>query len=132
MSPTRRAGALLGLLAVLAVALQGAWGIAAFLAAGVLGLTVADAAAAVRRRPVVTRPEVPTLARGTGVEFRIGVSGGGQGSLLLRQPLPPELGLTPQQSRGDLDGLLVGRHRGIHTIPRHVCARRRTSGARKL
>ena len=110
MSPTRRAAALLGLLAVAAVALQGAWGIAAFLAAGVAGLTIADAAAAVRRRPEVVRPRVPTLARGAGVDFEIRVSDEGQGSLRMRQPVPPELALDPQESRGDLRGVLVGRN----------------------
>ena len=117
MSPTRRAAALIGLLAVATVALQGAWGIAAFLAVGVAGLTIADAAAAVRRRPEVVRPRVPTLARGTGVEFEIRVSDEGQGSLRLRQPVPPELALNLQESRGDLRGVLVGRNRGVHTIP---------------
>ena len=117
MSPTRRAGALLGLLAVTAVALQGAWGIAAGLAAALAGLAIADAWAAARRRPEIVRPDVPTLARGAGVEFRIGVSGEGQGSLRLRQPVPPELGLTPQESRGEMRSVLVGRHRGTHTIP---------------
>ena len=117
MRPTRRAAALLGLLAAAAAALQGAWGIAAFLAAGVAGLTIADAAAAVRRRPEVVRPRVPTLARGTGVEFEIRVSEEGQGSLRLRQPVPPELALNPQESRGDLRSVLVGRNRGVHTIP---------------
>jgi uncharacterized protein (DUF58 family) len=117
VSPTRRAAALIGLLAVATVALQGAWGIAAFLAVGVAGLTIADAAAAVRRRPEVVRPRVPTLARGTGVEFEIRVSDEGQGSLRLRQPVPPELALNLQESRGDLRGVLVGRNRGVHTIP---------------
>lgn len=117
MNPTRRAAAPIGLLAVIAVALQGAWGIAAFLAAVVAGLTIADAAAAARRRPEVVRPRVPTLARGTGVEFHIRVSDEGQGSLRLRQPVPPELALSPQESRGDLRSVLVGRNRGVHTIP---------------
>ena len=117
MNPTRHAGALLGLIAVVAVALQGAWGIAAFVAAGVVGLTIADGLAARRRRPEVARPGVPTLARGTGVRFHIGVTGEGQGSLRLRQPVPPELSLAPQESRGELEGVLVGRHRGVHAIP---------------
>ncbi len=108
---------LLGLLAVMAVGLQGAWGIAAFLAAGVIGLTIADAAAASRRRPVITRPRVPTLARGNPVGFHIGVSGEGSGTLRLRQPVPPELALVPQESRGELQAMLVGRNRGVHSIP---------------
>jgi uncharacterized protein (DUF58 family) len=117
VSPTRRAGVLLGLLAVLAVGLQGAWGIAAFLAAGLVGLTIADAVAAARRRPVITRPHVPTLARGNPVGFHIGVSDEGPGTVRTRQPVPPELALEPEESRGELQAMLVGRNRGAHLIP---------------
>jgi uncharacterized protein (DUF58 family) len=120
VSPTRRVGALVALVAVIAVALEGAWGIAAALAAGILGLTIADALTLRSRRVEVTRTQVPTLARGAEFRFEVRASPVGSGSSRLRQPVPPELTLVPAEAPGDIDGVLVGRHRGVHTLPRTV------------
>jgi len=116
--PTRRVALLLGVVAVLAVALEGVWGLAAGLGAVVLGLTIADAVAVAGRRIDVERSAVPTVVRGVGVPFEAKISADGQGSIRLRQPVPPELSVVPSDSVGDLEGELVGSHRGVHVLPR--------------
>ena len=120
MSPTRRLAVLFGLIALMAVALQGIWGIAVALAGGVIGLVVVDMVALSRAHVGVERTQIPTLARGVdfGLDVRVSVSGGG--SVRLRQPVPPELSLVPAEAPGDLSGVLVGRHRGVHVLPRAV------------
>ena len=120
MSPTRRLAVLFGLIALMAVALQGIWGIAVALAGGVIGLVVVDMVALSRAHVGVERTQIPTLARGVdfGLHVRVSVSGGG--SVRLRQPVPPELSLVPAEAPGDLSGVLVGRHRGVHVLPRAV------------
>lgn len=120
MIPTRRVGALVALVALIAVAVQGAWGIAVALSAGVLGLTIADAVYLRRSDIAVTRTTVPTMARGVALEFEVKSSGSGYRSVRLRQPVPPELTLDPGEAAGHLESTLVGRHRGVHTIPRTV------------
>jgi uncharacterized protein (DUF58 family) len=118
VNPTRRVGALLGLVALLAVALQGAWVIAAALGAAILGIAIVDVAAVRRRHVDVIRTKVPTLARGVEFAIDVKVSATGSGSIRLRQPVPPELTLDPAEAPGDLSAILVGRHRGIHSLPR--------------
>jgi uncharacterized protein (DUF58 family) len=118
LTPTRRAGLVLGVLAVVALALQNAWGIAIVVGALVVGATVADGVAARYRSVGVRRSRVGTLARGTEVDFEIAVDAGGTGRLLVHQPVPPELLLRPADSTGNLEGRLVGRHRGRHTLGR--------------
>jgi uncharacterized protein (DUF58 family) len=116
LSPTRRAGLVLGLLAFVALALQNAWGIAVVVGALVVGATVADGVAARYRNVDARRSRVATLARGTEVNFEIAVDAGGSGKLLVHQPVPPELLLRPADSTGNLEARLVGRHRGRHTL----------------
>jgi uncharacterized protein (DUF58 family) len=120
MSPTRRVAALFGLVALSAIALEGAWGVAVALAGGILGLVIVDALVLSRTHVKVTRTQVPTLARGVEFRFEERVSSTGRGSLRLRQPVPPELTLVPAEAPGDLVGVLVGSHRGVHTLPRTV------------
>lgn len=120
MSPTRRIAVLFGLTALVAIALQGAWGIALALGGGVLGLAIVDAMALRRTQVEVERTHVPVLARGVAFGFEAKVSASGRGSVRLRQPVPPEFTLTPAEARGDLNGMLIGRHRGVHTLPRTV------------
>ena len=62
MSPTRRLAVLFGLIALMAVALQGIWGIAVALAGGVIGLVVVDMVALSRAHVGVERTQIPTLA----------------------------------------------------------------------
>jgi uncharacterized protein (DUF58 family) len=120
VTPTRRLAALLALVALVAVALQGAWGIALALAGGILGLSIVDALTLRRTHVELARTPVPTLARGVEIGFEVKASATGSGSIRLRQPVPPELTLAPAEASGDLDGILVGRHRGVHTLPRSV------------
>ncbi len=74
MSPTRRAGLAFGLLAVVLLALQNAWGIAVAVGAILAGVILADALAARRRKVEATRSNVGTIARGTEVDFRVDVT----------------------------------------------------------
>jgi uncharacterized protein (DUF58 family) len=117
MSPTRRAALLLALMALVAIALQGAWVVAVAIATGVVGLTVADAFYLRGAKVSLTRTAVPTMARGVALSFELKTSGSGFRSIRLHQPLPPELVLDPAESRGDFKGMLVARHRGVHAIP---------------
>jgi uncharacterized protein (DUF58 family) len=116
LSPTRRAGLAFGILAVVLLALQNAWGIAVAVGAILAGVILADALAARRRKVEATRSNVGTIARGTEVDFRVDVSAGGSGRLRVHQPVPPELSIRPTDSTGDLSARLVGRHRGRHTL----------------
>ena len=122
MSPTRRAAVTLGLLAVAAVVLQGAWWVAAVLAVALAGFAFADAIAVRRRRAHLTRSQLPTVARGVPVPFEESVVVGGRGPVALRQPFPPELSVVPSEVRGAesvlLESEVTGRHRGIHALPR--------------
>ncbi len=117
MTPTRRAAGLVLVVAGLGVLLPLTAGPAALLLAGVAGIILADAAVAVARRPTGTRTRPATLARERPVPFEIEVSVPGAGAVEIRQPVPPELALTPSRARGTrLEGTLVGRHRGRHTV----------------
>jgi uncharacterized protein (DUF58 family) len=116
LSPTRRAGLALGLLAVVALALQNAWGLAVVVGAVLVGVIVVDAFSARRRKVEVTRSKVGTIARGTEVDFNLDVHAGGSGMVRIHQPVPPEVVLRPTDSTGNLNARLVGRHRGRHVL----------------
>ena len=117
MSPDPRAAVVVAVLAVAALVLP-----AGLVAAGLIALAavvVVDAFAA-RRRPVVTRTAPRTLARG--VPTTLVVEGTGA---RVRQPIVPDLDLSPSEADDRLEAVLVPRRRGRHELPGAVA---RTTG----
>ncbi|HEX9969622.1 MAG TPA: hypothetical protein VGB03_05745, partial [Acidimicrobiales bacterium] len=121
MSPSPRAVLGLGAVAVVAVLLSPA--VAVVLALALAAGPGVDMWAA-RRPPAVVR-EVPTvLARGVAVPLVATGSSPG-GSVALRQPLAPDLRVTPTDGVGRLEATLVPMRRGRHVLPGVVA---RTTG----
>jgi len=84
----------------------------------VCGCVVVDAAAAARRRPEGDRTHPPTLALRVPVDFAVSAAVPLARSVRVRQPVPPELAVDPDESTGgELAGSLTGRHRGVHQLP---------------
>ncbi len=113
MSPAPRAAILLGVIAVATAVLGVAFGALAALA--LAGATIADALA-VRRAPEVARRVAPVLARGVRSPLVVTVDAGDRGTVRVRQPVPPDLGLDPREADGGLDATLTPLRRGRHTI----------------
>jgi uncharacterized protein (DUF58 family) len=112
MIPTPRAAALLALCAVAAV--PAGWRVAAVAAAAVVAAAIVDALRA-RRAPRVERAHPPVVARGQPVELSVEVRA--DGPVRVRQALPADVALEPQEADGDLTGRLVARRRGRHVLP---------------
>lgn len=120
--PTRWAAGCLALIALVTVVLP--LGIVVpLLAVAALGgcvlvdLMVARAGA----HPWGTRTPVPTLALRVPVPHELAAHVAAGRPERLRQPLPAELDLHPDEESGDrLRGELVGRHRGVHELPTAV------------
>ena len=114
MSPTGRAALAFGAIAIIALVLP--WPVAALLALGVVGATLADAAIA--RRPVEVTRTLPTiLARGVPAVLTLR-SEPVAGTIRMRQATAPDLVLREQEVRGpELQTTLTGRRRGRHTLP---------------
>ena len=112
MSVRPRAAYALGAIALSALLLPVAVAVLATVA--LLAATVVDALA-VRRRPSVVRRLPHVLARG--VETRLVLEQEEGRESRLRQPLPPDFSLEPQEGEGGLDGQLVARRRGRHVLP---------------
>jgi uncharacterized protein (DUF58 family) len=110
--PTPRAAALLALCAVAAV--PAGWRVAAVAAAAVVAAGMVDALRA-RRSPRVERAHPPVVARGQPVELSVEVRA--DGPVRVRQALPADVALEPQEANGDLTGRLVARRRGRHVLP---------------
>jgi uncharacterized protein (DUF58 family) len=75
----------------------------------------------VRRPPGVARSVSTQLARGVPAAFRLEPAEPVR--IRVRQPLPPDLELDPAQADGPLEGRLVARRRGRHTLPSAVARR---------
>ncbi|HEY3613755.1 MAG TPA: DUF58 domain-containing protein [Gaiellales bacterium] len=112
MTPTARTAGLLALCAASAI-LTG-WRVAAVLAAAIVAAAVVDALRA-RRTPLVERTHPPVVARGAAVELSLQVRSAGP--VRVRQALPADLALVPQECDGDLAGQLVALRRGRHVLP---------------
>src|SRR6266540_1530852 len=112
VSPRPRAAYALGAIALSALLLPVAVAVLATVA--LLAATVVDALA-VRRSPSVVRRLPHVLARG--VETRLVLEQEEGRESRLRQPLPPDFSLEPQEGEGGLDGQLVARRRGRHVLP---------------
>ncbi|HVL95108.1 MAG TPA: DUF58 domain-containing protein [Solirubrobacteraceae bacterium] len=117
MSPAPRAAALLAACAALAALAGPLPGAAA--AVAVLTATVLDAVAA-RRPPAVERRVAPVLARGVAAPLVLAADAP---SVLLRQPLPPDVDAGRRVARQRLETELVPRRRGRHRLPAPVARR---------
>lgn len=93
--------------------------LAALGALALVGAWIADARA-LREAPALERRAPAVLSRGVPAELvaepvaRRRASGN---RLRIRQPLPPDLRLGPQDAPGRLAGALIGRRRGRHELP---------------
>ena len=112
MIPTPRLAALLALCAVAAV--PAGWRVAAVAAAAAVAASIADALRA-RRAPRVERAHPPVVARGQPVDLSVEVRA--EGPVRVRQALPADVALEPQEADGDLAGRLVALRRGRHVLP---------------
>ncbi|HEX5614719.1 MAG TPA: DUF58 domain-containing protein, partial [Acidimicrobiia bacterium] len=120
MSPTARAAAMLGAIALLALALPPAVtsvAVVVFAAALVTDTLLA-------RRPLKLRRTVPTvLARGVPASLRVDALPEGRGRVEVRQPRVPDIDIEPATARSALDSTVIARRRGQHVLPA-VAARR--------
>ena len=117
MSPTPRAAAGLGAIALLAIALGPL--AAALLAAALAAALLADALAA-RRAPGARRLVPAIVARGVPVALAVELpraGGAGGRRVRVRQATPAAIELEPQEADGGLQARLVGRRRGRWTLP---------------
>ncbi|HET6173963.1 MAG TPA: DUF58 domain-containing protein [Gaiellales bacterium] len=112
MTPTPRAALLLALCA--AGAVLAGWRVAAVLAAAVAAAVAVDALCA-RRPPVLEREHPPVVPRGA--PSRLAVKLRADGPVRVRQALPADVTLEPQEADGELAGELVARRRGRHVLP---------------
>jgi uncharacterized protein (DUF58 family) len=112
VTPTPRAAALLALCA--AGAILAGWRVAAVLAAAIAAATAVDALRA-RRTPALEREHPPVVARGT--PARLAVKVHAEGPVRVRQALPADVTLEPQEADGELAGELVAQRRGRHILP---------------
>jgi uncharacterized protein (DUF58 family) len=112
VTPTPRTAALLALCA--AGAMLAGWRVAAVLAAAILAAAAVDAARA-RRPPRVERSHPPVVVRGAPVALAVAVRA--EGAARVRQALPADVELEPQEGDGGLAGELVARRRGRHVLP---------------
>jgi len=121
VSPSPRAALALGVIAIATAFLGVGFGVLAALV--LIGATVADALA-VRRTPEVRRSVAPILARGVRSPLRVATDlQGGPGTVRVRQPVAPDLGLAPREGTGGLEAELVPLRRGRQALP-PVAARR--------
>jgi len=113
VSPTPRAAALLGAIAVATALLGATAGLLAALA--LAGATLADALA-VRARPRIERRVPSILARGIPAPLTVAAEPAGAGRVRVRQPIPPDIALDPREADGRLDARLTPLRRGRHTL----------------
>ncbi|MDX6535960.1 MAG: hypothetical protein QOD37_301 [Gaiellales bacterium] len=112
MTPTPRAAALLALCA--AGAILAGWRVAVVLATAVLAASAMDAARA-RRAPWIERVHPPVVARGVPAQLAVAVRA--EGAVRVRQALPADVTLAPQEADGALAGELIAQRRGRHLLP---------------
>ena len=114
MSPTTRAAWVAG--AVSLSALLVPWPAVALALLAVASATVVDALS-VRRAPAVARTAPRIASRGVPASFRLELAEPPPGRARVRQPLPPDVGLTPSEADDRLESVLVARRRGRHVLP---------------
>ena len=120
MSPTRRTALVAAVIAVAGLVLP--LGLAGLLLVALAGGLIADVLA-VRRAPDVRRAAPRTMARAVPAALQLTQPVVQAGSSWLRQPLPPDVELEPSEGDERLDGTLVARRRGRHTLARPAVRR---------
>jgi uncharacterized protein (DUF58 family) len=115
VTPTARTAIVVGAVALSALFLPLPLAIVALL--GVLAAAAVDALA-VRRSPEVERRLPATLSRGVRATLTVDVEQPPAGRVRVRQPVPPDLRLEPQEAEERLAAELVARRRGRHVVPR--------------
>ena len=120
MSPTRRTALVAAVVAVAGLVLP--LGLAGLLLVALAGGLIADVLA-VRRAPEVRRAAPRTMARAVPAALQLTQPVVQAGSSRLRQPLPPDVELEPSEGDERLDGTLVARRRGRHTLARPAVRR---------
>ena len=113
MSPTPRLALLVAAVALGFLFLPPA--LPALLILALLAAAGGDAFA-VRRAPELDRTLPGILARGVPADLVVDVEAGGAAARV-RQPVPPDLDLSPREADGRLAATLVPRRRGRHPIP---------------
>ena len=114
MSPAPRVAWAMAVLAGLALVLPLAVVVLAMLALS--AATWVDAAA-VRRRPEVSRQVPAVLARGTPAAVVVEADAPGARRVRLRQPATPDLAVEQAEGDSRLDAVLLPRRRGRHVLP---------------
>lgn len=118
LRPTRRTAATIGLLALVTLLVPLGAVFPALVLVVVAGGVLVDLVVACRARPAGRRSAVPTLALRVPMPFEIEATTHPARAARLRQPVPAELEVRPDEvPGGDLVGHLVGRHRGVHALP---------------
>ena len=113
LSPTPRAAAILALAAPLALA---SIPLALIAVAALVAVAIVDAAAT--KDPVRVQREPPTLvSRGRPLPLRISARRSGGRTVTVRQPIPPDVDISPPEGSGSLEATLVARRRGRHVLP---------------
>ncbi len=126
LGPSRWAAALVGVVALVTVALHLPPPIVIVVVALAAGCVLADMAFAFQTRLSVERTELPALAREVAHPYSVSATVQGPRAVRMRQPVPPELLVQPSETHGvHLNAQLTGRHRGVHPLPPPVI---RTSG----
>lgn len=120
MAPTARTAGILAAVALGALVVGPAP--AALMALGVLAAAASDAWI-VRHPPDLRCSHPVVLARGVAARFTCTPSAPTPGRSRLRQPVPPDISLIPAEGLGRLEGTIVGRRRGRHTLPRPAIRR---------
>jgi uncharacterized protein (DUF58 family) len=120
MSPTQRTAIVVAALAVAGLALPLLVVAFALLA---LAAAVAVDLLAVREPPSVRRELPRSAARGVPAVVVLAQRVSLAGSVRLRQAVPPDVELAPSEADERLEGTLVARRRGRHTLPRPVARR---------
>ena len=113
MSPTPRLAVALAVVAVV-TALVGP-GFGAIAVTVLAGAAIADLIA-VRGAPTAERRLAPILARGVASPLTVSVALDGPGTVRVRQPVPPDLGLEPREAEGGLDATVTPQRRGRHVV----------------
>jgi uncharacterized protein (DUF58 family) len=114
VSPSPRAAWILAGVALSVLVVPPA--LAALAALAVLAAIAVDAAAA-RPPPSAVRHVPPVLARGVAAPLAIEVERPGATTARVRQPVPPDLVVTPAEADGRLEATLVARRRGRQPLP---------------
>jgi uncharacterized protein (DUF58 family) len=120
LSPTARTAGLVLVLAFAALAVD--LSVVGVGLAAVGGVVLADLLA-VREAPALRREAPGSAARGVPARLALVQSAPLNGTIRVRQPVPPDVDLEPSEADGELQGVLVARRRGRMTLGRPAARR---------